>query len=651
MAFTNQTRRTSATGSGAIGQEVPFSFPISNTSDLVVRKRVTATGVPTTLTETTNYTITIAGVSGGTLTTVTAIGTDETIHLERNTPITQQLELESGGSYNAEDIETAFDKNTKLSSEATDDADRSIHIPATDTSITTELPSAIDRASKNLTFDSSGNISASVSVATGSVSFTTFGTNMAEAANDNAGKIVMNIDHVFDVTDSIYGATGDGVTNDLTAIELAEVACAAAGGGIVFFPAGTYIVEGADQGSFREGITITADNVIFMGVGRASIIKQDSNEAQFCFNDNGAADPVTNVRFTRLKFVGNTLDHAASGSSSPFRMQLFDNVEIDHCFFEGFSRATCMNGATGITTKSKNLWFHHNDVFGGDATVSTTGIKCNFAKNMWIHHNRFRKVARPLAIELNSTSSYTITDVWFHDNLIEDCTVSTASNTNTYRGCLVSGTDNSNVVNNIHITNNTFRNNTKGAGASGAGHEISIVGASGAETVTGVVVTGNTFIGFNSTSGNGIRIIDAHRNIVSNNILLNPAASADAAIRVRNTASENLIVNNIINGANWSLALREDQAAASAVNNVFWGNHDTDLGVNFANIADTQSVYFARGAAQTMALRIGSFRSDAFLSNSGIQLGSSSREVMNSFTFITKNGNIVTKNGEILTKT
>ena len=220
MAFTNQTRRTSATGSGAIGQEVPFSFPISNTSDLVVRKRVTATGVPTTLTETTNYTITIAGVSGGTLTTVTAIGTDETIHLERNTPITQQLELESGGSYNAEDIETAFDKNTKLSSEATDDADRSIHIPATDTSITTELPSAIDRASKNLTFDSSGNISASVSVIDGAVNFTTFGTNMAEAANPLAGKAVINLDHVFDVTD--YGATGDGTTNDTAGIIAAD---------------------------------------------------------------------------------------------------------------------------------------------------------------------------------------------------------------------------------------------------------------------------------------------------------------------------------------------------------------------------------------------------------------------------------------------
>ena len=59
MTFTNQTNRTSATGSGSTGQEISFLFPIAATSDLTVYKRVTATGVQTTLTETTNYTVSI----------------------------------------------------------------------------------------------------------------------------------------------------------------------------------------------------------------------------------------------------------------------------------------------------------------------------------------------------------------------------------------------------------------------------------------------------------------------------------------------------------------------------------------------------------------------------------------------------------------
>ena len=97
MTVANQTNRTSAVGSGGTGQDVPFSFPITNTSDLIVYKRVTATGVQTALAETTNYTVEISGDIGGTLTTVTAIETTEEIHLVRATPSTQSLDLEQGG--------------------------------------------------------------------------------------------------------------------------------------------------------------------------------------------------------------------------------------------------------------------------------------------------------------------------------------------------------------------------------------------------------------------------------------------------------------------------------------------------------------------------------------------------------------------------
>lgn len=44
-----------------------------------------------------------------------------------------------------------------------------------------------------------------------------------------------------------YGAVGNGVTDDTTAIQAAITAAGAAGGGTIFFPAGTYIVGGALQ--------------------------------------------------------------------------------------------------------------------------------------------------------------------------------------------------------------------------------------------------------------------------------------------------------------------------------------------------------------------------------------------------------------------
>jgi len=64
-----------------------------------------------------------------------------------------------------------------------------------------------------------------------------------------------------------YGATGDGVTDDTTACQDAIDAAEAAGGGIVFFPVGSYLVS---------GLVVNADNVIAAGAGWGSILQSSS---------------------------------------------------------------------------------------------------------------------------------------------------------------------------------------------------------------------------------------------------------------------------------------------------------------------------------------------------------------------------------------
>lgn len=63
---------------------------------------------------------------------------------------------------------------------------------------------------------------------------------------------------VYNVKSPAYGAVGDGVTNDQTAIQAALAAAVAAGGGIVFFPKGTYLIATAIEWDQR---------VSMMGVG------------------------------------------------------------------------------------------------------------------------------------------------------------------------------------------------------------------------------------------------------------------------------------------------------------------------------------------------------------------------------------------------
>lgn len=70
---------------------------------------------------------------------------------------------------------------------------------------------------------------------------------------------------VFSVTQPPYGATGDGVTDDTEAINAALIAAHAAGGGIVFFPAGHYLVSGT-------GILLRASDTVLRGEGAAATV-------------------------------------------------------------------------------------------------------------------------------------------------------------------------------------------------------------------------------------------------------------------------------------------------------------------------------------------------------------------------------------------
>ncbi len=75
---------------------------------------------------------------------------------------------------------------------------------------------------------------------------------------------VSNVARVFNVRD--YGAVGDGVTDDSTAMNSTIAAASSAGGGTVFFPQGTYVVSSSsrrDTVSYTSGLTIhdtTASN-------------------------------------------------------------------------------------------------------------------------------------------------------------------------------------------------------------------------------------------------------------------------------------------------------------------------------------------------------------------------------------------------------
>ncbi len=394
MTVANQTNRTSATGSGSGGQAVAFSFPITDTSDLKVYQRVTATGVETLLTETTNYTVSITGDTGGTVTTVTAVAASAQIHIYRDTPSTQALDLAAGGTFNAENLEDALDKTTKLTIENVDVLTRTMRIPNTDaTSINMELPSSIDRASKYLTFDSDGEPAVTVDKTTGTASFSAFGETLVDDANAAAAQTTLKLkdssasldvlelttgalssSSVYDVTHTDYGADSTGTADSTAEIQAAIDAASAAGGGIVYFPEGTY--------SINASLTLKS-NVALVGVGNAaSLLDFDAAAAAVAMLD-GASAVLSRVTIQGLGIDGN--DKATMG------------IEIDYT-----------GGSMNAFVRVVDCNIHN---------LATHGIHYEYIRNSVIEKSTIHTCADD-GIYLDTTAkpftSLSIVDTWIH---------------------------------------------------------------------------------------------------------------------------------------------------------------------------------------------------------------------------------------------
>lgn len=115
------------------------------------------------------------------------------------------------------------------------------------------------------------------------------------------------------VTDPTYGAVGDGVTNDLSGIQAAINAANAAGGGVVFFPPGTYLING----------TLTTYNkVSLVGYSRTlSTIKTQSGSATLMTGAAPISIKSLTFGFSAANYTGVLLDFT---SATVHSVDMFD---------------------------------------------------------------------------------------------------------------------------------------------------------------------------------------------------------------------------------------------------------------------------------------------------------------------------------------
>lgn len=174
----------------------------------------------------------------------------------------------------------------------------------------------------------------------------------------------------YDVTSPTYGATGDGMTDDRVAIQAAIDACSAAGGGVVWFPVGTYRVT-------RTSVPLTGclylkSNVTLMGESRTgSVIKLADNQSTF--TRVLYIDTQSYIRVTNLSIDGNVSGQTVPEEHMAGALWATATwLKVDRCNFYD-----CCGDGMQIYTDCADVLIEDCNVYdNGRAGISMTGLGC-----------------------------------------------------------------------------------------------------------------------------------------------------------------------------------------------------------------------------------------------------------------------------------
>lgn len=263
----------------------------------------------------------------------------------------------------------------------------------------------------------------------------------------------------FNVKDPTYGAVGDGITNDNTAITNAISAANTSGGGIVFFPPGTYKVS---------SLASSASKIHLLGSGQGNTIITGSSSAPVISFTDATIDTWKVIEGITLKI--------SSLSTNIVSVFQGSNTVVKDCFLDG----------TNITGTALIL------INSGSGSGRCSIINCRL-KTPTLNFAGVRNVCadgqNPVQVFgclFNITSGYTGTVISGPDFNVHNCDFDGSGNASSFT--MVS--PNSNSVSNKKLgvfTGNVFRT----AATTGVVFDLS-------SSVTGSKFheSGNTFFGF-----------------------------------------------------------------------------------------------------------------------------------------------------------
>ena len=154
IAINPVTRRVQFTGNTGTGPYA-FTFNVLQSSDIVVYKNNVL------LTETTDYTVSIAANGTGNITMVVALVLTDILTIIGGRELSRTTDFVTAGDLLASSLNEQLDSNVIMSQQLDERFGRTIKAQPGDEDATLDLPVVADRANRILSFDQSGNLLAS----------------------------------------------------------------------------------------------------------------------------------------------------------------------------------------------------------------------------------------------------------------------------------------------------------------------------------------------------------------------------------------------------------------------------------------------------------------------------------------------------------
>jgi len=400
MTISSTTRIAGPFTGNGVTTTFPFTYKVFSTADVQVIRLTISTGLETTLTIVTDYTITLNGDQdsnpGGNIVLVTPLLALYTLTATSDIANLQPTDLTNQGGFYPEVITDALDRATIQIQQLADQTDRAIKIPISDGVLDMTTPVVADRLGKYLAFDSLGLPVASVGTGNDSALRTDLANATAVSAGSRlsgfrqtgTGATARTVDDKLKDTVSVkdFGAVGDGVTDDAAAIQSAIDFVKTQTGGIVFFPAGRYriVTRLKLQNTYASNICIKLcgvgngnSNVSASSTRGSLIIGETALTSQMMVEMSGGS----NITFEDIGLYAGTTNPSTIG----IYLQRVQATGNGYCAHNNFTRISIgmgtnptANGNVGtiaILNKRGEHHYHNECRYTADTPLILAGVK------------------------------------------------------------------------------------------------------------------------------------------------------------------------------------------------------------------------------------------------------------------------------------